>query len=150
MNISVPKVKTCCFFCSLRNGTKFFGWFYLVSCLFGILGEVYLFSFYLAHSTNFWLRTIMFTDILLKSMQATFSLFLLLGAYQKQARYILWWVISNSVLTLLGIIGLTMLLVTLHVITSTVVFYVFSNLVDIYSILVVYSYYYEISENLPV
>lgn len=80
-------------------------------------------------------------------IQTAFGFVLLLGAYQGKAKLVYIWVVANIITVILNLIGFTIML--FFALNGDNWTYLVGCALDIYFILVVYSYYREI-QNSPV
>lgn len=156
--MGIPQLNSCCGCFSLRNGTKIIGWLSLVFGIMFIIGLVTTLIFVIhveddprtKDEDKPLLRAFTYLAIVslfITFIQTAFGFVLLLGAYQGKAKLVYVWVVANSITVILNLIGFTIML--FFALDGGNWTYLVGCALDIYFILVVYSYYTEI-QNSPV
>uniref|UniRef100_A0A1B6KGW0 Uncharacterized protein n=1 Tax=Graphocephala atropunctata TaxID=36148 RepID=A0A1B6KGW0_9HEMI len=155
--MGIPQLNSCCCGCSLQTGTKIIGWISLVAnILTAIMFGAGLVAIYYVedHQENLTpeqkkilehlpaLKAISILLIVVHVVGCVLSLILLLGVYQKKAKMVLIWVLIALTCALIEQLVNIIQIFTLYQAANlyNIVFF----LVDIYFILVVYSFYREI------
>ncbi|XP_054260882.1 uncharacterized protein LOC128985428 isoform X2 [Macrosteles quadrilineatus] len=159
MGFTIPQLTTCCCGCSLRTGTKIIGWLSLIcGILMVILMGTSLTALYyledhpektpspeskeiLDHLPA--LKALAMFLIVVHILTCGLAFILLLGAYQNKAKFVLIWVVVSLTAEIME--QALNLAQTLTVSQGGIFYFNFIYFViDLYFILVVYSFYREI------
>jgi len=155
--MGVPQLDSCCCGCSLKTGTKIIGWISLVMSVIMViilgsgLAALYYIEDHPDQSTPASkeimdhlpaLKALTMFMIAVHVLGGILGFILLLGAYQNKANYVLLWVIVALTSVIIEVALNLVQMIAMY--QSTNFLTLITSLVDVYFILVVYSFYREI------